>query len=61
MVLGKAGGFFVSMAVALACLTTAITLAVVVSEFSAAAFLFSSKLPKMPDRHVSYYLCICKL
>lgn len=33
MVLGKAGGFVVSMAVALACLTTAITLAVVFSEF----------------------------
>ena len=33
MILGKAGGFVVSMAVALACLTTAITLAVVFAEF----------------------------
>ena len=33
MVLGKAGGLFVSMAVVLACLTTALTLAAVFAEF----------------------------
>lgn len=33
MMLGNAGGFFVSMAVALACLTTAVTLAAVFAEF----------------------------
>ena len=33
VLLGNAGGFFVSMAVALACLTTAVTLAAVFAEF----------------------------
>jgi LIVCS family branched-chain amino acid:cation transporter len=33
VLLGSAGGFFVSMAVALACLTTAVTLAAVFAEF----------------------------
>lgn len=33
LILGSAGGFFVSMAVALACLTTAVTLAAVFAEY----------------------------
>lgn len=49
MVLGKSGGFFVSMAVALACLTTAITLAVVVTEFLQSQVF---------NNRISYFNCL---